>query len=304
MPDITEKSRGIIFIIFAAFFFSLMAASVKLAGEVPLMQKIFFRNFIAIFVALFMLKKSGESIRGNNLPFLTLRSVLGFLGVLCNFYAISNLYLADANILNNTNPFFVIVFSFIFLKEPIKKFQVPILGLAFLGAIFVIKPQFNYTIIPSITGLTSGMFAGGAYCVLRYLRDYDSPQTIVFYFAAISTLISFPFLVLGEYVAPTPIQWVGLLGAGICATIAQFLITNAYRYAPASELSIYNYTQILFTLLWGMLFWGEILDLLSIVGGVLIITAAYVNYRYTHQQKVVDTHQRQTPIIDKDQGEE
>lgn len=290
MPN---KKKGVLFMIIAALFFSLMSASVKLAGDLPLMQKVFFRNLVAFFVALFTLKRNGRSIKGNNLPFLTLRGILGYLGVVFNFYAISNLYLADASILNNTSPFFVIIFSFLFLREPIKKFQIPTLVLAFLGAILVIKPQFNYTFLSSTSGLASGMFAGGAYCVLRYLRDYDTPETIVFYFSAISMIITFPSLIFGKYITPTTIQWISLLGAGAFAAIAQFLITNAYRYAPAGQLSIYNYMQILFALLWGLLFWNETPDLFSIFGAIIIVGAAYINYRCTRQETSIENRQRE-----------
>lgn len=271
--------------ILASLFFALMASAVKFSGDMPLMQKVFFRNLFAFFVALFMMIKKGESFKGNSLPFLGLRAVLGLLGVILYFFAISNLVLADASILNNTSPFFVILFSFFFLKEPIKKIQVPTLLLAFLGAILVIKPQFNYTIIPSILGLASGMFAGGAYVVVRYLRKTDSPQTVVFYFSLMSILISLPFLLMGHYVSPTPMQWLGLIGVGFFATFAQFLITYAYRYAPAGELSIYNYMQILFTLLLGLAFWSEVPDLLSILGGALIVLAGYINYRFSPREK-------------------
>src|SRR5699024_4356756 len=122
-----DRSKGILFMLLAAFSFSLMETSVKLAVDLPLMQKVFVRNLFVFFVAMYIMFKNIESFKGNNLSFLTLRSVLGLLGVILYFFALSNLVLADASILNNTSPFFVIVFSFIFLKEPIKKMEIPIL---------------------------------------------------------------------------------------------------------------------------------------------------------------------------------
>jgi drug/metabolite transporter (DMT)-like permease len=282
----TDKIKGAILIILGVLFFALMNSSVKFLGDLPLMQKVFFRNLFAFITALILLIKHKQSLKGKNYTFLVLRSIFGYLGLILNFYAISKLYLADASILQNTNPFFVILFSLIFLKEPFRKHVIPTLFFAFLGAILVIKPQFNYSILPSMAGLGAGIMSGASYCTVRYLSKIESPQTIIFYFAGISTLITLPFLFIGQYIPPTPIQWMGLIFIGICGTVAQFFITNGYRYAPASELSIYNYTQILFTLLLGMIFWSEIPDLLSILGGVLIILAGYINYRNSRQEKI------------------
>jgi drug/metabolite transporter (DMT)-like permease len=283
-----DKTKGVILMLISALFFALMASAVKWTEDLPLMQKIFFRDTIGFIVSVILIKKSRIPFKGNNVPFLILRSLIGFSAIVLYFYAISKLYLADASILENTNPFFIILFSFIFLKENIKKYQIATLVIGFLGALLVIKPQFNYTIVPSIMGLASGVFAGAAYTIVRYLSKTDYPQTIIFYFTATSLLITLPFLFMGHFIAPTLIQWIGLICIALSAATAQFLITNAYRYAPASELSIYNYTQILFALFLGMLFWSEIPDLLSLTGGVLIVLSGYINYRYSRDKQPIE----------------
>jgi len=281
----SDKAKGIIFIILGAVFFGFMNTCFKLVGDLPTMQKVFFRNFFAFILSFILLVRKGEQIRSKNFKFVLLRSILGYLGIVTNVYAVSKLMLADANILLNTNPFFIIVFSVLCLKEPLKRYHIPTLLLALLGAVLVIKPQFNYTIIPSLIGLSAGMFAGSAYTTVRYLSKYDNPQIIVVYFSGISVLITIPFLIFGPYIPPTPLQWLILLGVGIFGTIAQFFITYAYRYAPASELSIYNYAQILVTLLLGMIIWHEIPDVLSISGGALIVLAGYINYAYSKREE-------------------
>lgn len=279
----TDKNKGVFCIIIASLFFALMASFVKLTGDLPLMQKVLFRNLVAFIVALIILIKKGESLIGKNIPFLFLRSVFGYLGIILNFYAISKLYLADATILQNTNPFFIIIFSILFLNEPLKKYQVPTIILAFIGALLVIKPQFNYTIIPSISGLASGLFVGAAYVTVRHLNKTNSPETIVFYFSSFSVLMTLPFLFMGQYVTPSPAQWIGLICIGVFGAISQFFITNAYRYAPASEISIYNYFQIIFTVLLGLL-WKEIPDFLCLLGSILIIGAGYINYTFSNKK--------------------
>ena len=142
---IDKKYRGIVYIIISAFCFALMNMFVKLSGDLPTFEKAFFRNFVAFFVALFMMIKDKKDFHFNpkNLPALLLRSGVGVLGIICNFYAIDHLVLSDASILNKMSPFFVILFSFIILKEKLTLPQGLIVLGAFVGALFVIKPDFS-----------------------------------------------------------------------------------------------------------------------------------------------------------------
>ena len=110
----TKKQKGILFIITSAFCFSLMNMFVKLSGDLPSVQKSFFRNLVAVVVAAILLKRSGAAFRWKkgNLGLLIARSAFGTLGILCNYYAISHINLADASMLNKLSPFFVILFSY------------------------------------------------------------------------------------------------------------------------------------------------------------------------------------------------
>ena len=71
-----------------------------------------------------------------------------------------------------------------------------------------------------------------------------------------------------------------LMLAGIFASVGQFAITNAYKYAPASEISIFDYTNIIFAAIIGFILWGEIPDILSYIGYALILTAALFTFFY------------------------
>ena len=115
----SSRNKGICFIILSAFSFALMGACVRLAGDVPSIQKSFFRNLVAFFVALIMIVRSGDGfeIKKGNLGYMVLRATFGTLGILCNFYAVDHLVLSDASMLNKMSPFFVILFSFLLLKE-------------------------------------------------------------------------------------------------------------------------------------------------------------------------------------------
>lgn len=109
-----KQKKGITFILLSSLFFALMAATVKFLGDMPTAEKIFFRNLIGIFIALTLVKKTGSSLVGNNKKLLVLRSLFGLLGIAAYFYALANMKLSDAVILNKMSPFFVMIFASIF----------------------------------------------------------------------------------------------------------------------------------------------------------------------------------------------
>lgn len=278
-----KKYLGIVFIIMSAFCFAMMGLFVKLAGDLPTTQKSFFRNLVAIPSALYVIYKSGVGfkIEKGNLGSLILRSLFGTLGILFNFYAVDHLLLADASMLNKMSPFFVILFSFLILREKITLFQFTSVIIAFLGSLFVIKPSFNLTeFLPSAIGFLGGVFAGAAYTMVRKLgtRGVKGPH-IVLFFSVFSCIATLPF-VLFDYHHMTITQLLMLIGAGICATGGQFSITAAYTHAPASEISVYDYFQIIFSAVLGFIVFNQIPDRYSLLGYAIIIGVAVIMYLY------------------------
>ena len=133
-----------------------MNAFVRLSGDLPSVQKSFFRNMVAFFIALVMILRSrdGFKIEKGNLKYMILRATFGTVGILCNFYAVDHLVLSDASMLNKMSPFFVIIFSFLLLKEKMTPAQGLAVTGAFIGSLFVIKPTFtNMALVPSLIGL-------------------------------------------------------------------------------------------------------------------------------------------------------
>ena len=160
MAPMSDKKKAIIFIICSAFFFALMNMFVRMSGDLPSVQKSFFRNFVAFFFALIILirSKEGFSFDKKNLPVFIARAGFGTLGILCNFYAVDHLLLSDASILNKLSPFFAIVCSYFILKEKIKPVQAAAVAIAFCGALLVVKPGFSVAgaLIPSLIGVAGG----------------------------------------------------------------------------------------------------------------------------------------------------
>ncbi len=272
-----NKHKAIFCMVFSAFSFALMNTFVRLSGDLPSIQKSFFRNFVAVIFAFVILKKEKTPLKckPENLKFLLIRSIAGTLGILGNFYAVDHLVLSDASILNKMSPFFAILFSYLFLKEKLKPYQIIAVIVAFLGSLLIIKPSFlNVSFIPALAGFLGGLGAGIAYTAVRYLGQHGEKGTfIVFFFSAFSCVVTLPYLIFA-YHPMTIKQFVFLLFAGLSATGGQFGITNAYCYAPAKEVSIYDYSQIIFSALLGFILFSQIPDKWSILGYITIISSA------------------------------
>ena len=272
---------GFIYIICSAFFFALMNMFVRMAGDLPSVQKSFFRNLIAFFFALIIMKKDQIpfTCKKENRSSLVLRATFGTLGILCNYYAVDHLVLSDASMLNKMSPFFAVLFSYVILKEKISLRQGAVVVGAFLGSLLVIKPTFaNMDLLPSLIGLMGGLFAGAAYTFVRKLTtNGEKGPMVVCFFSGFSCLVTLPFLIF-DYHPMTLAQLGILLLAGLSAAGGQFTITAAYTYAPAREISVYDYSQIIFAALLGFIVFGDVPDMLSWIGYAVICSMAVVNY--------------------------
>lgn len=275
--------KGMVMIILSAFFFACMNVSVRLAGEIPSFQKSFFRNLVAVVFAAVILLKDHEvpKVKKQYWGPLFLRCAFGTIGILCNFYAIDHLLVADASILNKLSPFFAIIFSYFILKEKINPIQVTAVLLAFAGCLFVVKPGFqNATFLPALIGVCGGLGAGIAYTMVRVLGTQGvRGPVIVFYFSLFSCLAILPSVVF-HYTPMSAGQLGSLLMAGLFAAGGQFTITAAYTYAPAGKISIFDYSQILFATLLGFFLFGEIPDKYSFMGYGMIILASLGMFIY------------------------
>lgn len=275
--------KGMLLIIISAFCFACMNVCVRLSGDLPSAQKSFFRNLVAAFFAAILIWRNYINLRVERKEWgtLALRCIFGTLGILCNFYAVDHLLVADASILNKLSPFFIIVFSYFILKEKIKPVQAVCVGLAFIGCLFVVKPGFhNAALVPALIGVAGGMGAGIAYTMVRKLGTHGvKGPLIVFYFSSFSCLSVVPWLIF-NYTPMTPKQVGILLLAGLFAAGGQFTITAAYTFAPANKISIFDYTQILFATILGYFLFQEIPDGYSFVGYGLIILASFAMFLY------------------------
>ena len=281
-----KRYKGIICIIMSAFCFALMSFFVRMAGDLPPIQKSFFRNFVAaIFAGIILMKNEVPfHCKKENLGYMLGRSICGTIGILCNFYAVDHLVLADASMLNKMS-FFAVIFSYFLLKEKITVPQGLFVIGAFVGSLFVIKPTFsNMDLLPSLIGLCGGIGAGAAYTMVRKLGERgEKGPFIVFFFSTFSCVVTLPWLLFDYH--PMSLAQIGiLLFAGLSAAGGQFSITAAYCYAPAREISVYDYSQIIFSAGLGFFFFEQIPDLLSWIGYAVICLMAVAMFLYNNRR--------------------
>ena len=246
-------------------------------GAVSPFQKSFFRNLVAVLVAgaLFCRKCKVESVKckGGWGP-LIWRSVFGTVGIFGNFYALSHIPLGDACMLNKLSPFAAVIASWLLLGDRVTARQGVAVAIAFVGAMFVVKPGFALAgeTTAALAGLAGGVSAGLAYTCVRRLGILKvEPSFIVLFFSAFSTLATLPFL-LFDYHPMTGAQVAILFGAGIAATIGQFGITAAYRFARPREIAVYDYANVAFAAVFGFLVFGQVPDAFSWFGIAIIVS--------------------------------
>lgn len=283
----SKRYKGIIYIIISAFCFALMNMFVRLSGDIPSIQKSFFRNLVAfIFAAIILWKERIPfKVEKGSWKYLLMRSTFGTIGILGNFYAVDHLVLADASMLNKMSPFFAIVFSYLLLKEKVTPFQAFAVVGAFIGSLFIIKPTFmNMNLVPSLVGFCGGIGAGAAYTMVRKLGEQGvKGPLIVCFFSGFSCLVTLPFLILGFQ--GMELWQVGtLLLAGLSASGGQFAITAAYCHAPAREISVYDYSQIIFSAALGFFVFGQVPDLFSWLGYFIICAMAIAMFIYNNRR--------------------
>lgn len=272
------RVKGSVYMILSAMSFSAMQIFIaKSAGGIPLFEQLFFRNLFAAAFAYVGIYRQKQNPFGKpeNRKLLILRSAMGYLGMVCLFYASANAAQGDVAVINKLSPFVVTMLAVVFLKERVKTYQTVALILAFSGAVLVSDPGFRSDLLPIFVALLSAVFSGAAYTIVGALKGRESPNVVVFFFSAFSTAVT-AVLMLGNFVIPSLVQLLQLTGIGVFALGGQLFLTHSYALAEASQVSIFNYSGILFSMLFGYLFLGQPVVGNSAAGAALVFIAGLV----------------------------
>jgi len=275
--DGESRTRALGYMLCAAASFVGSESLVKmLAVDLPSIELVIARSLPAALCAAAVSRWQGTSLLGRNRSVLAMRGLFGLVGLTMYFHALGRLPLGDANVIIRVAPAFTTLFAAAFLGEPLRRRWLVAFGCMAAGVVLVAKPTFGGADPAAAVCLGAAAAAGAAYTTLRALGRSERPWTVVFHFSAWCTVGGLPLLAWQGPVMPTSGQGLLLVGLGALGTAAQYFLTCAYRYAPAGQVALYSYVQIVFALGAGLVLFGESPDTGSLVGALLVVIGAFV----------------------------
>ncbi len=265
--------------------FALLGAFVRTASAMlPNEMVVFFRNALVLvfLMPLFAARRSLPVMSGGKMHLHVLRASAGLVSMYCYFYALAHMKLAEAVLLSYTSPLFIPIIAFLWLHEPLNRRIRIAVVIGFAGVLLILKPGLSIFQPVALVALSAALFASLAMVTIRRMSDTERPESIVFFFTLLSTVISAVPLTWAWQV-PGREALVILVFLGLAAMAGQLLMTKGYGLAPAAQVGPFVYCSVVFASIIGWVFWGESLDPLSVVGSLLVflagITAARAGVR-------------------------
>lgn len=286
MADKTTLSTipvAIRYILLSAAGFALMSACVKtVAGYgIPVLEIIAARAAVSLLLSYADVKRKRLSVWGHNHLLLVARGSVGTIALICIYYAVSTLPLADATVLQYMHPAFTAILALFFLDESVKRSTLACIILSFVGLVVMVRPGASSAVLGlrllSVTAALIGALGSAvAYVIVRRLSQTEDSSVIIFYFPLIALPVS--LLLLGEnFVFPELNALLLLLLVGVFTQVGQVGLTKAMAAEKAGKVTSYSYIQVVFSAILGVVFFGEVPTLWTFAGGMLIISGALVN---------------------------
>jgi len=274
----------------AHFLFSIMLVLAKILSENHSVIEIgFYRNSIGSVPFLFMVFGLGrrEILKLKTKPLLVgTRAVLGSMSLVATFFAYSLMPMADTAALLFASSLFIPILAVIVLKEIVGPWRWSAVFIGFIGVIIMARPTGDVFVFGIAVALGAALMHAILQIILRYLGRYESPETISFYFFVIGTVVTgaaMPFVA----VTPTLNEIPLLLGVGLSGAAAQWLLSVAYKNAPAAVVTVFNYTSIIWATLFGWMIWDEWpLPAVFMGASVVIASNILIIWRESHLHKL------------------
>ncbi len=289
LPDIDTRGvrRGIFYVLGAVLVFSAANVLVKwTVASYPINEVVFFRNAFALIPALVLVAANGglKSLRTTKPAAHLLRGLVGVAAMATLFFSFQMLPLVDATAISFVQPLFLTALSVPFLGERVGLYRWSAVIVGFVGVLIMIQPGAGTFEAGAAIGLISAFLMACAFVLVRRLSTTESSSAIVFYFAVISTAASTLTLPLG-WQTPTLSDFCLLALLGLAGGTGQYLMTQAFRLAPAAVIAPFNYTAMIWAALFGYLIWGDLPTLALLAGGgVVMASGLYILYRETHRR--------------------
>ncbi|WP_148863066.1 DMT family transporter [Marinobacter fonticola] len=279
----TPLQRGAACVLAGEMLLAVMGAIIKhLAPELPNTVLVFLRNLmgLAIICPLVLYRDGFGGLKTRHLRFHLMRAVIGVSAMYCYFFSLEKLVLTEAVLLKLTAPFFIPIIALLWLRESTSRVIWLTIAAGFAGVLVILDPTSadveDYLFVAA--GLAGALLGATAKVTIRRMGVSEPSGRIVFYFGLFGSLVTAP-AALATWVTPSPSTWVWLALLAICATVAQMLITTAYRIAPAGQIGQFTYSSVIFAALLGWVFFMEPVTHSQMLGCILIVGAGLINLR-------------------------
>ena len=269
---------------FATIFFMVVKIFVKMLPHIPPMEIVFFRCLISFLITYYLLKRKGHNILGTNRSLLIMRGIFGTIGLYCYFVILQEIPLATASTLIYFTPLFTSLVGVFLLREKMSIIQWILLLIAFFGIILIQGFDSRVNIFYLLIGLGGSLCAAFAYSIIRYLRDKEHSLVLMIYFP----MIAFPIgglISIFNWVQPNLIDLFLLILIGVFTQFAQYFMTKAFQSVKVSKVSIVSYSELVFVLLIGNIFFDEKFEFLVYLGMILVTFGVVFNILLARNDK-------------------
>ena len=269
---------------FATIFFMVVKIFVKMLPHIPPMEIVFFRCLISFLITYYLLKRKGHNILGTNRSLLMMRGIFGTIGLYCYFVILQEIPLATASTLIYFTPLFTSLVGVFLLREKMSIIQWVLLLIAFSGIILIQGFDSRVNIFYLLIGLGGSLCAAFAYSIIRYLRDKEHSLVLMIYFP----MIAFPIgglISIFNWVQPNLIDLSLLILIGVFTQFAQYFMTKAFQSEKVSKVSIVSYSELVFVLLIGNIFFDEKFEFLVYLGMILVTFGVVFNILLARNDK-------------------
>ncbi|WP_235337240.1 DMT family transporter [Pontibacter korlensis] len=277
-----KLSKGVIYMLLSTFFFSLMQVCVKWVPHIPAEEIIVFRSLISLAISLVFLRRAGVSVWGNNRKWLFARGAFGAVALILFFNVLQNLPLATAATLQYLSPIFTAILGIFVVQERVRFWQWIFFLVSFSGVLVIEGVETNVDTLYLWLGVISAVFTGVAYTIVRKLNTNEHPLVIIFYFPLV-TLPVVGLYTIFNWVQPIGWDWVVLLLVGLFTQLGQYYMTLSYQNEEISKVANLTYIGIIYALLFGFFFFGELLNIWTYLGMALVLLGVILNVQYKNK---------------------
>lgn len=276
LDSLPSNTIGALWILLAAFFFTIMATLIKWLGEdMSVFQILFIRQCVmALIAAPKIIHGLPNSLKTKRLDLQLARIGCAMFAMLCGFTAIIQLPLADATALSFSKTFFLTIFAIFFLGETVGFHRWGATLAGFIGVVLMLNPGGEGLVDPyALLAILGAAAAGMVMIIIRILARTDQPSTILTYQAVgVGILILGPALYFWRQ--PSLEEWALLGLLGFASWAGQMCNIRAFRAGEATAIASLDYSRLIYASVFGVIIFNQWPSQKTLIGAAIIIVAA------------------------------